>query len=703
MHAAVDIGGTFTDVLLFDDKNGSLWSAKVPSSPGQPASAFIEGLIQSLSRAGSELSQVNTIVHGTTLVTNALLERKTARCGLVVTEGFRDLLHIARQRRPKLYDLIADRLFPLVPRELIREVPERIDSDGKILIHLDEKETLKSLESLSKKQLESLAVVFLFSFLNRKHEERVKDLAREYFPAEFIFLSSHISPEFREYERASTTVVAAAVAPKVFSYLDKIQDSLKKLGWYQDGLAIMHSGGGTLMPEEAVGRPHSIVESGPAAGIIATGQLAAMMRLARVISFDMGGTTAKAGLVLDGKPQYTTEYEVGGEMHHMGRERGIGYPVRFPMIDVAECGAGAGSIAWIDSGGHLKVGPQSTGADPGPACYAKGGNLPTLTDVYIVLGYLASDSFLGGEMELVSGLAQQAITRHIAKPLDMKLEKAAQGILTVSNANILSILRFVSVARGYDPRDFTLVAYGGAGPLHGTTLAEMMSIQTVIVPPFPGLFSAFGLLYADLTTDFVTSVMVTLEGENLEHIQNALSGLNNKAVAWFERTGISLDEQSIQVSADLRYRGQNYELEVAIPALHLTERDILKIQSRYNQVHEDMYGHSTPDETIQLVNLRLRAMRVLEKPGINPVEEAHENAKVALLSRRDVLFPEEIVRSNSKKFVQSPVYERSLLRSGHTLEGPAIIQERESTTLVTPGWRLKVDAFGSLIIEQIAK
>ena len=694
MRAAIDIGGTFTDVLLYNEETGALWAAKVSSSAQQPEQAFMSGLNLALASAEGEISQINALVHGTTIVTNTLLEGKTASVGLLVTQGFRDLLEIGRQQRPLLYDLMADRRAPLVSRHMVREVHERVSADGREVVPLNVETARDQIQVLKSSGIESLAIVLLFSFKHPDNENKLRELALDFFSERSIFLSSQISPEFREFERASTTVVAAAVAPRVLSYLQAIRGKLDAQGWKRDNLYIMHSGGGTLPPQEAMRKPHTMVESGPAAGIIATGQLAQTLGLERVIAFDMGGTTAKAGILLEGQPLYTTECEVGGEMHHGGRARGNGYPVRFPMIDIAECGAGAGSIAWIDSGGHLKVGPKSAGADPGPACYGKGGDHPTVTDAYLELGYLDPGSFLGGDMPLDSQLASQALKENLCKPLNLNLQEAALGIVAIANANMLRILRLVSIKRGYDPRDFTLVAYGGAGPLHATMLAEKLAIHHVIVPRLPGLFSALGLLNADVTSDFVETVMVTVIPENLDSMNAALNRLSAKADSWFQRLNVPGENRLIRVSADLRYLRQNYELNVSLPGHHISLEDIAAIQTRFHEVHKAEYGHSTPGETIQVVYMRLRAVKPLPKPDLNPLGDDTREAVTANSDEsRLVWFPDGQM--------QCQVHQRDDLKAGHTLEGPAIIQEKEATTLVENGWSLRVDRFGNLVIEKV--
>lgn len=698
MRVAIDVGGTFTDVLLFDEKSGHLHAIKTASTPPHPSHCFMEGLYRALNQADSKLQAVSLIVHGTTIVTNTLLQGKTARVGLLVSKGFRDLLEIGRQSRPALYDLQVDRIPPLVPRNLVREIHERLDDRGRTILPLDKHKTHRQIQGLSKAGIESLAIVLLFSFLNPRHEEELCKIARKFLPKQFIFLSSQVSPEFREYERASTTAVAASVAPKVISYLGDIQDNLNSRGWHHDRLTIMHSGGGTLPSKEAVKRPHVMVESGPAAGIIASAQLARSLGLKRAIGFDMGGTTAKAGLILDGHPQYTTDYEVGGRIHQGGRSRGNGYPVRFPMIDLAECGAGAGSMAWIDDGGHLQVGPQSAGADPGPACYGKGGKNPTVTDAYLALGYLDAESFLGGEMKIYPDLTRKALAKFICKPMNRNTEEAADGILTIANSNILRILRLISVSRGFDPRDFTLISYGGAGPLHATSLAKEMSIRKVVIPCLPGLFSALGLLYADVSTDFVKTVMMTLSRENLDRINKILSWMKKMAESWFKRLKVPPDSRHIRASADLRYVRQNFELSIFLPNLRLCQKDIHAVQNAFHKAHEENYGHSILDETIQAVNLRLLAVKRVEKPKLHPIARAfspldqvpHRTRKVWLVFGS---------QKERKRFKTCRIFDRASLKAGHKINGPAIIQEKESTTLVGLHWKLEVDKFGHLLLE----
>ncbi len=683
MRGAIDIGGTFTDIVLYSEDNHRFWKVKVSSDPQHPDKPFLEGILKALQDADAEIFQIKNLRHGTTIVTNALLEGQGARTGLVVTEGFRDILEIGRQQRPELYDLSRDRPPPLVRRDYVMEVRERVSAQGEVLISPDEEEIQERLHALKDKDIEALAVGFLFSFLHPEHERNVKTAAEKMLDIP-VYLSHQISPEFREYERISSTVIAAVVGPRVIHYLRAIQARLKKQGWKQDSLSLMHSGGGTITSEEAQQHPHALVESGPAAGLIGAAALSRTLKLDKVLAFDMGGTTAKAGLIRKGTVEFTQEYEVGGDFHHGGRQRGSGYPIRSPMIDVVECGAGAGSIAWIDQGGHLKVGPRSAGADPGPACYGKGGGQPTVTDAHLLLGRLSPQGFLGGEMELNREPAQEAVESHLCGPLKMEIEDAASGIVDIANVSMLRILRVISVARGYDPRDFVLVAYGGAGPLHAFELAEKLSVTHVVIPCFPGLFSSMGLLFADMSMDFVETVMTDLN--DLGRINKALSVLKKRAEEWFGENQPEDKDREMNIAGDLRYLHQNYELNVKLPGFKIKKEDVSRIRDEFDEIHEQSYGHSAPGEPIQAVNIRLRAVIKLPKPRLPELEKSNHAPEAS--GKRNVRF--------GKKWIETAVYERDQLRSGQKIDGPAVIEERESTTLVGPGWCLELDKWGHL-------
>ena len=684
LRIAIDIGGTFTDVILYDAGSRRLAATKVPSGAAEPALAFLKGLAEVLEISGKKPDEVRELVHGTTIVTNALLEGKTARIGLLVTRGFRDLLEIGRQQRPSLYHLDRDRPPPLVSPEDIEEIRERVSSAGEIIIPLDERDAAAKISKYEKKRVGALAVSLLFSYIRPDHERLLKKLVRRRLGKPAVFLSSEISPEFREFERTSTTVISAAVSPTVVSYLKAIQGQLKKIRKANTRLEIMHSGGGILSTEEAMKKPHTLIESGPAAGLIGAADLVSRLKLQKVIALDMGGTTAKAGLLWNGKLPFSQEYEVGGELHHGGRFRGSGYPVRTPMIDIVECGAGAGSIAWLDRGGHLKVGPRSAGADPGPACYGKGGDKPTVADAHLILGRLTPYGLMGGEIPLYPELSQKAVSRDVGRPLNMATEEAAAGILEVANASMLRILRLISVTRGHDPRNFVLLAYGGAGPMHAVELAGKLSIRHVIVPLMPGLFSTWGLLCAERSTDFVGTAMVPLE--DLSVLKRLTEKLCHRARRWFERNGIEGKDRDTTLSFDLRYFHQNYELNLALSSSSLTRETIRSVRDDFHKTHAETYGLSAPGEPIQVVHVRLRASTPRPRIPHQALRLQSESNERRSPAGRSVWL--------KGKFRECRIFGRSELPAGRVFRGPMIIHERESTTVVEPDWTIEVDDRG---------
>jgi N-methylhydantoinase A len=581
-----------------------------------------------------------------------------------------------------------DRKKPLVPRYLIKEVKERISAQKKVLTPLDKDEVEKTLRELDHEEIEALAVVFLFSFHKPEHEKEVKKTALKIWKKKPVYLSSEVSPEFREYERASTTVIAASVAPQVIQYLEAVQEKLKEAEYKSGELVVMHSGGGISTPKQAQEQPHTLIESGPAAGLIGASNLSKIMEMDKVMALDMGGTTAKAGMMLNGELVFTPEYEVGGELHYSGRQKGSGYPVRTPMIDVIECGAGAGSIAWVDKGGHIKVGPQSAGADPGPACYGKGGEEPTVTDAHLILGRLSEENFLGGEMKLDKKKANQAVKKKLCSVLDMSEKEAASGIISIANASMLRILRLLSISKGYDPRGFTLMAYGGAGPLHAVELADEMSISKVVIPRMAGLFSSLGLLFADMSADFAETIMVPLD-KNIKRINEPLSSLEKKAEKWFKEHHVSKENQKVTASADMRLVRQNYELNIQLPAANLSKKDIDEIKSKFHDEHEKTYGHKAPEEEIQVVNLRMRALEIRKKPDIAEFEKAGKQSLSEEETRKVWM---------KEKERECKVYKRERMLWGHSVEGPALITEKESTTVLGPKWKAECGRLGNLIL-----
>jgi N-methylhydantoinase A len=676
----VDVGGTFTDATLLDDATGEVRIAKVPTTPRDPSLGFLAALERILAANALAHRDLSYVVHATTVATNAIIEGKTAPTGFVTTEGFSDMLEIARQVRPSLYDLQFEKPRPLVPRHLCFGVPERLDARGNVLTPLDECAVRAAAERLRAEGIAAVAVCFLHAHVNPAHERRAAELIRELFPEAVVSVSSEVAPEFREYTRASTTVVNACIQPVVARYLGEIEARLRAAGLAAE-LLVMQSSGGVYTFAAARERPVLMVESGPAAGVIAATHLGAALGIADLISFDMGGTTAKAGLVLGGVPRVTKEYEVGASARPgIGGSRG-GYPIRTPVIDLVEIGAGGGSIAWIDSGGALRVGPRSAGADPGPACYARGGAEPTVTDANLVLGRLSPDRFLGGELPLDAAAASRAVGERCGAPLGLDEVAAAHAIVEIANTAMAGAIRLVTVQRGHDPRELTLVAFGGAGPAHACRLAAETGVSRVVVPPSPGTFSALGLLVTDLKHDYATTLVRRLDQLDGDGIDRAFAELEASGRAALWRDGVAAAAMTFERRVDLRYVGQGFELSVPWGA---------ELVARFHAEHDRAYGHSAPEEPVELVNLRLTAIGRIAKP------RRREAAPAEVVEPRTV---RPVYFAEAGGFVDCPVYDRYRLGAGVVLAGPTIVEELDSTTVVHPGFRAGIDRYGDLVLE----
>lgn len=681
----VDIGGTFTDATLVDERTGRVWVAKVSTTPRDPSLGFAAVAERILRDAGVEGGEVRTVVHATTVATNAIIEGEMARIGFVTTEGFRDLLEIQRQVRPSLYDVHFEKPRPLVPRNRCFGVRERLGPDGTVLRKLDEGHVREVAAALRSEEVQAVAVCLLHAYANPAHERRVGEILSEELPGVSISLSSSVVPEFREYLRASTTVINAGVQPVVSRYLEGIGERLRTRGIDAE-LLVMQSAGGVYTAETAKRRPVYMVESGPAAGVIAAAHLGRALGCSDVVSFDMGGTTAKVGLVEGGRPTVTKDYQVGSAAHAgIGGLHLSGYPVRTPVIDLVEIGAGGGSIAWIDSGGKLRVGPRSAGADPGPVCYGRGGSEPTITDANLVLGRLSPDRFLGGELELDAEAARSAIEHRCARPLGLDPVVAAHGIVEIANAAMGNALHLVSVQRGIDPRGFVLVAFGGAGPAHACALARDAGIATILVPRNPGIFSATGLLVTDLEHEYVTTLLVRLSDLSAHELEAAFAALEHRGRDELEREGIAAADIGFVRQLDLRYVGQSFELTV--PATDLGD-----VSRRFHLEHERAYGFAAPEEPIEVVSARLRAVACLPKPVLPTLATG---ALPDPRHRRSVFFAE------AGGFVETAVYERSELPAGVSFAGPAIVEEYDSTLVVHPGFSAETDAYGNLLLRRV--
>ena len=677
----VDIGGTFTDVVLVDEETGRIGVAKAPTTPRDVTQGVIDGIRQGLTRYRVVPSEVTLLAHATTIVTNALIEKSGAKAGFVATRGFRDVLELRRSSRADLYDLFQDAPAVLVPRRWRFEITERIDAQGQVVTPLDEGEIDGVITAIRHAELETVAVSLLFSFLNNTHERLLGERLRRALPGVGVYLSSEVLPEIREFERASTTTVCAYVGPLLAGYLDRLQCEITALGLPQ--LYVMGSSGGVFDIAEGLRMPAMAIESGPAAGVIAAALAGKELGLSNLISFDMGGTTAKASLIADGEVAVTAEYEVGGSGHLKRWLHGTGHPVRVPVIDLAEVSAGGGSIAWVDPGGALKVGPRSAGATPGPAAYGLGGSEPTVTDADVVLGYLDREALLGGALAINLAAAQAAIRERVAGPLGLGVTEAAAAIVEIVNSNMAEALRIVSVERGHDAREFALIAFGGAGPVHAASLAAELQIPEVIVPPVSGAFSALGVVASDLKRDYSRTLYADLQALDPARVAEALAEMEATTSEWLASTGIPTERCQLLRAADLRYRRQAYELTVPMDQGAVTRESLDRLATAFHDTHRQTYGHANPEEVVQLVNLRLTAIGRL--PGLTLAQPPA--ATPARRRTREVWFPEE-------GSAPCPIHWRDGLAAGETLTGPVIIEAMDSTIVVPPGWIASVDGKG---------
>jgi N-methylhydantoinase A len=684
----VDIGGTFTDVVLADEASGAVRVVKVPTTPRDFARGVMDGLGAALRAHDVAAVDVGWLAHATTVVTNALLEGKGARTALVTTRGCRDVLELRRSARARLYDLHQDAPAVLVPRHRRLEVGERVDAQGQVVAPLDAADIEAAIDFIARHDVEAIAVCLLFAFLNDTHERMLGERLRAAFPDRPVFLSSEVLPEVREFERTSTTAVCAYVGPILKSYLGRLEVAVTDLGlpapW------VMGSSGGVFSVAEGLRMPAMAVESGPAAGVVAAALVGRRRGLANLISFDMGGTTAKASLIERGEITTTSEYEVGGGGNVRRWLHGTGHPIRVPVIDLAEVSAGGGSVAWIDPGGVLRVGPESAGAEPGPVCYGQGGARPTVTDADLVLGYLDPVALLGGALPVDLGRARAAIEREIAKPLGLGVLEAAAGIVDVVNAGMAGALRIVSVERGHDPREFTLVAFGGAGPVHAARLAEELEIPRVLVPPIPGGLSALGLVATDVRRDYVRTFYAPLARAVAADVATAYAAMETEAREMLRRAGVPEARWELVRAADCRYPRQAYELTVPVGSGPVDAATLQRLARDFHERHRATYGHANPEEPVQAVNLRVSAVGRLapfEPAAAAPI------ATPAVATSRDVYFKETGV-------VRCQVVAREALVPGSARPGPLIVEAADTTVVVPPPWRLRVEADGLLALER---
>jgi N-methylhydantoinase A len=675
----VDVGGTFTDVTLVDSGNGEIKNHKVSSTPDDPSRAIMQGIREILGMNSIAVEDVQYLAHGTTVATNALIERKGAVTGLIVTEGFRDLLEIGRQTRPSLYNFFAEKPEPVISGELRFEVNERLLANGEVYRAIDEASLHKAIYELKEKGVEAIAVCFLFSYLNPEHEKIAVETIKKQFPEVYVSASHEIVPEFREYSRLSTTTLNAYLGPVMKHYMENFLNSVKEYGIPVEPY-ITQSNGGIISIHESVSSPLRTAVSGPAAGVVAAKNLAELTGYKNMITFDMGGTSADFSLIEDGEPKISMEREVEG------------FPARIPMLDIHACGAGGGSIAYIDKGGALKVGPESAGSTPGPASYGRGGTKPTVTDANVLLGRLNPKEILGGRMSLDMEAAEVAIKEHICDHTQLTLEEATAGIISVVNANMSRAIRLISIQKGHDPREFTLVSFGGAGGLHCSALAKELNIPRVLIPPSPGTFCSLGLLVTDVRTDYVSSSLLEATPEGMIFVTDQFEKLKEEGIKLLDKENIPESKRKYELVIDMRFKGQNYEIPIPVEWEELTPFGFSTLSKRFQEQHEKIYGYAKKEGVLEFVNYRLTAVGQLPKASFNKSTKTSNGATPR--ETRQVYFTEV----DEPGYYETKIFAREDLVPGDKVQGPLIIEQMDTTILVLPKQTMKVDEYGNLII-----
>lgn len=683
----VDIGGTFTDLILADSERGRIFTHKVPTTTADPSLGMVQGIVELCEQAGITPADVEQVLHGTTIATNALLEHKGAEAGMITTKGYRDVIHIGRHQRPQHYSIMQEIPWqdrPLVRRRHRKVVGERIGPRGEVLTPLDEDEVRQVALELKAAGVSSIAVCLLFSYVNDVHEERVRAIIREVYPEAFVTTSASIFPQFREFERFTTACINAFVGPKVQQYVQNLVDRLREAG-VTAAPHLMRSNGGAATAEMSAEKPVTLLLSGPAAGVLGGAWVGQQAGRDKLITFDVGGTSADIGIVT---PR--------GFVEASARDTWIaGFPVMVPIIDIHTIGAGGGSIAYVDQGGAFRVGPRSAGAQPGPACYGRGGQEPTVTDANMVLGRLDPEYFLGGEMSLTPELAEQVVA-DLGARLGMPAQQAAAGILTIVNHNMANAIRSRTVQKGHDPRDFALVAFGGAGPLHAVDVARTLGIPEVLVPPFPGITSAMGLLTTDLKYDQIKNEFMLNTAPDLERLNGDLAALEATVRAQLMADGVAPEDIRVTRAADCRYVGQGYELRAAIPDGLLDEELLAQVWQNFHDIHAGEYGHAFMTNPIELVNLRVIGAGVL--PKIEPTSAPSEGSvEEATLKVGASYFVDDTTGELTR--MPTTFYRRDKLPAGAAVAGPAVIFQKDSTTVLPPGSSATVDPSGSLLVQ----
>lgn len=665
----IDIGGSFTDLIAYNAETGEIRRAKVLTTYPD----LSEGVIHSVDEAGLRLDEILAVIHGTTIVINTIVERKGAKTALLTTRGFRDVVEIARTNRPDMYNLHFKKPDPLVPRRLRFEVTERIRNDGRVVRPIDLGEVKAIAEKLRGEGVEAVAISYLHSYANPEHEEATFNVLKEMLPNTFITASSRIVKEYREYERTMTTILNAYVGPRVVSYINKLEKV------FEEKLLLLQSASGIISAHDAREAPIKLIESGPVAGVIGSMVLARGLGLRDIITIDGGSTTTKASLVHEGLPNFKTIYYVGG---YVG-----GWPILVPAIDISEVGVAGNSIIWIDDMGRVRIGPKSAESMPGPACYGLGGEEPTVTDIALLMGRLNPEYFLGGKMKLRADLAEKAIMK-VFHQLSIDRDEGLMKLSELTAISMAASIRNVSIERGYDPRDFTLIAYGGSGPLFASIIARGLGMRKIVIPQLPAYFSAWGMLTADIRYDYVQTYVKPLSMLTVEEAEKVYAKLAEDGVRRLER--INIKEYVLVKYMDLRYQGQEHTLTIMLPSNY----DLPSVKELFHKTHEKTYGYKLPEYEVELVNLRLAVIGVTRKPSISVIEEGSENPpSQALKGYREVLY-------EGHGWVRVPVYDRDLLKANNVIEGPAVIEEATSTTILYGEDKARIDRYGNIIIEK---
>ena len=683
----VDVGGTFTDFIFVDELKGSVAVYKTPSTPADPSIGVMNGVTHLCAATGSPLDTIDNLFHGTTIATNLVLQHDGVKTGMVTTEGFRDIIHIGRHKRPLNFSITQDipwQKYPVVERRHRLTVKERlIPPHGKVLHAIDEDEVRSAVRKLKTDGVEAIAVCFLFSFLNSSHEQVVKKIIQEEFPEAYISLSSEVLPQFREYERFTTTALNAFIGPKVTNYLAQLADSLKASGFRGEFL-LMQSAGGVASVGAAVKKPVSLLMSGPAAGALGGIWCAKLAGHNDVIVLDVGGTSADISVL----------HERQIRMKHLLDTKIGDYSAMVPMLDVNTIGAGGGSIAYVDAGGFFRVGPKSAGADPGPACYGQGGTKPTVTDAHLVLGRLNPDYFVGGQLKLKRDLSIRAIEEHLCKNLNMTVEQAALGVLKIVNNNMVQAVQKESVRRGFDIRKFSLLACGGAGPLHGCDLAEQLRMKSIINPPNPGILAALGLMTTDLKYDFSRTELQLASAPNIQKLGGDFAELESEAQDRLIEDRVPESRRAVERAADCRYKGQGYELRVFVPNGDVTEKTITIIANNFHEAHAKEFGRAFLDNDVEIVNIRVLGIGRIPELKWPKVADGGKDPAEAFKYEKKVVFEVD----GSPAHLPTKVYERSRLKNGNVLVGPALVEQMDSTIVITPGSEATIDTFGNIVI-----